>query len=284
MILRNIILLLSIINYLQPISYAKAQSPYNLIQSPCYLVIVGSEKEELYRVNGPSLQTSREGNTLDTFVITFFGDSTSALRNASLLDIEVKPNKSKQFHHVQFKIPDRIGCHLLLSRDTNLKPPLYFRAEWISQDMMDEYFFGNTNREFDTTLFSKLYKTSIPSPAINITYKKEPFTSELIRNVNPFNGQLIELDFDILPAKETKYTPYLKAVEISFIHPEIASIENVYVLFQIDSTLPRKDNYVFWPNDFTLVSGTKIIVRALYWYKRGYEILESGMITSSYEF
>jgi hypothetical protein len=252
-------------------------------QSPCYFILLGSNTEgERVRVHAPFQTNLPEGNSLGWTItgLTPQGE----LFSSSRVDLEIKTNTSKEFKKVKLRIPRPYGCHLLVVRDLKLKPPHYFRAEWLSQEMMDEYFFPGSYNGFDTTLFFKKYKNSFTPPTINMVYKEQPFTAELLRSINPFNGQNLELKLDIISANDTEFDAKLKAVEISFIHPNLMNVESKYILSRPTSTWPENDSRFYWPNDFTMVQGAKIIFKFLYWYKDGYEIKESGIITRTIEF
>lgn len=252
-------------------------------QSPCYLVILGTGKKERIRIASPQFHTNGNKNLIG-HGYTLFANENNAFTNAQTTKIEIKSSGIGRFRPVQLNIPPQHGCHLLLVRDPNLTYPLYFRTEWISQEMMDEYSFPGSYNSFDTTLFSRNYKTVVALPTVEIYYKGQPFTAELMRSVNPFNGQNLEVKMSIVAANDSQYDAKLKAVEISFIHPHLNNIESKYILSQATSTWPQNDSRFYWPDDFTMVSGAKISFKFLYWYKDGYEIKESGMVTRTIEF
>jgi hypothetical protein len=146
-------------------------------QSHCYFVLLGDDVEgERVRVHSPFQTNLPDGNPLNC---TTTGLKTpDEIFEPTQVDLEIKSINSKDFKKVKLRIPKPYGCHLLLVRDAKLKPPQYFRAEWLSQEMMYEYFFGGYSMVFDTTLFDKKFQTIIASPAIEISYKEEPFTAE----------------------------------------------------------------------------------------------------------
>ncbi len=250
-------------------------------QSPCYLVILGTNEKEYVRIVSPQFLTNGDRNIINSGY-TLFANPNNALDNAQKTRIEIKPHNSRRFHKVQLNIPVHNGCHLLLVRDLNLHPPLYFRAEWISQEMMNEYSFPGSFNRFDTALFCKKYNSIIAPPAVTILYKNQIFNTEFIRSVNPFSGQEMQLVVNIAPEKDAKYQAELKAAEISFSHPDLSSIDSEYIISR--PSWPQSDSKFYWPNDFTIKQGTKITFKFLYWYKDGYEIKESGMITQTLEF
>jgi hypothetical protein len=235
----------------------------SLGQSPCDFVLLGSDTEgERVRVHSPFQTNLPDGNPLTSTItgLTPQGESFDPTR----VDLEIKTINSKEFKKVKLRIPKPYGRHLLLVRDLKLKPPQYFRTEWLSQEMMNEYFFpGSYYDPFDTTLFAKKYHTVIASPTVEISYKDRPFTAELVRSINPFNGQNLELKMDIVPASDSEYDAKLKAVEISFIHPDLSNLEPKYILSGRTSKWPQSDSRFYWPNDFTMVSGAKIIFKFL---------------------
>jgi hypothetical protein len=245
-------------------------------QSRCLFVLLGStEESEQIRVHSSFQAELRESGRLITSLNNFQPDN---------LNLEIKGHNSKKFQNVKLKIPKPYGCNLLLVRDLKLKPPFYFRAEWLSQEMTEEYLFPPPSNGFDTALFDKAYKTAISPPKIKITYKNQPFTAELIRSINPFNGQNLELIMDIVSANDTRLQAKFKAVEISFSHPNITRLEPKYIVSNPTNTLPQDDSRFYWPNDFTMIPDAKITFKFLYWYVDGYEIIESGMTTQTIEF
>jgi hypothetical protein len=253
---------------------------------PCYLVMLGAKdgRDERVRVNSPAFyNNNREGNSIGRS-ITLFAHSDESLLNIQKTEIEIKIHKTGAFHTVKLNIPDQEGCHLLLVRDRKLRPPYYFRVEWLSQAMMDEYFFGGVSTTLDTSLFTKRYQNSIPLPSVDIQYKGQPLTSQWIDEVKPFHNQLMELTFNITAAQTIHLDPQMKAVEISFVHPDLANIESQYIISNSILTWTQRDSIFFWPKNFTLIPGAKIIVKCLYWYNDGFEIKESGLVTKTIEF
>jgi len=253
-------------------------------QSPCHLVKLSAIEGERIRVSSPSYETlSDDGNPL-TRTITVLNRTPETFEPREI-KIEIKTFDSGKFRPVRLKIPKPYGCHLLLVRDLALRSPLYFRAEWLSQEMMDEYLFGQPYHGFDTTLFSKEYHNAVTPPAIDIFHKGERLTAEYLQRFKPFNGQNMELDLTIDAPKSTNYQAQLKAMEISFFHPNLTDLESKYIISASYSLhWPQHDSRFYWPDDFTMIPGAKITFKCLYWYKDGQEIKASGRVTQVIEF
>jgi hypothetical protein len=246
------------------------------------MVMLGTDKTEPIRFKSPQHRAISPNIGCSCML---FADVTNASTSVQKVEIEIKPHKIGGFRKVKLDIPsNRDGCNLLLIRDPDLSPPYYFRSTWISQELFGEYTFPGHNNSFDTVIFSKEYSTIIEKPSVSFLYKNEPFTAERMRQVNPFNGQNIELMISITPAENTPYTARIKAIEIAFVHPTLTNIESKYIISATYGNWPQHDSRFYWPDDFTTIPGAKIILKSLYWYKDRCEIKEKGMVVQTIEF
>jgi hypothetical protein len=244
-----------------------------------------SKTEDYMRAKSPTFSSfDSEGSKLNGWSIINFGPCKDVVSTALQLEIQIKHGKLARFNDVKLKIPKKNNeCHLLVVRDPAIKAPRYFKVKWLSQEMLNEYFFGCQDQTIDSTAFIKPDVLKIPPPHIAAIFKEEEISKDFIYRANPFFRQYMELDFIVTPPSETKYSAKIKAVEVSFFHPEISNIEKQYIVSQFGSPMYKQNATIYWPNDFTIIQGAKVVFKYLYWYQDGYEIIETGMVTNTIE-